>query len=121
MGLGLPVYDAKAELGPGLPFEPYYRLCHPEIYLFSLSTKNSFQIKVSEKIFNFILKTKHWLGEYRYGHVTGACTEAILISEVFLAEISLRSARKLFIFIILKDIFWIKVSKKILNLILKKT
>ena len=44
-----------------------------------------------------------------------------ITSEVFLAEISLRSPRKLFIFIIYKNIFRIKVSKKTFYLILKKT
>ena len=42
------------------------------------------------------------------------------ISASFLAEVSVRSPRKLFIFIILKNIFWIRVSKKKNNLILKK-
>ena len=41
--------------------------------------------------------------------------------EVFIAEISTRSPRKLCIFIIYKNVFRIKVSKKIVNLILKKT
>ena len=41
-------------------------------------------------------------------------------SEVFLAEIPLKSPRKISIFIIYKNIFWIKVSKKRFYLILKK-
>ena len=37
-------------------FQPKYRVGHPENYLFSLSKKNLFRIKVSKKIFNFILQ-----------------------------------------------------------------
>ena len=36
----------------------------------------------------------------------------VTASASFLAELSLRSPRKLIIFIIYKNIFWIKVSKK---------
>ena len=43
-----------------------------------------------------------------------------LLSASFLAEISVRSLRKIFIFIIYKYIFRVKVSKKIFHLILKK-
>ena len=41
-------------------------------------------------------------------------------SASFSAELSVSSPRKLFIFIISKNIFWIKVSKKTFYLILKK-
>ena len=50
-------------------------------------------------------------------------TKASLVlrsSASFLAELSVSSPRKLLIFIISKNIFWIKVSKKIFNLIFKK-
>ena len=45
---------------------------------------------------------------------------SVLTSVAVLGEISLRSPRKLFIFIIRKFFFMIKVSKKQFNLILKK-
>ena len=48
-------------------------------------------------------------------------SRALLPSVAVLAEISLRSPRKLFVFIIKKIIYRIKVSKNIINLILKKT
>ena len=48
-----------------------------------------------QKIINLILKK----------------TSLPVSSASFLAEISVRSPRKLFIFIILKNIFWLKVSK----------
>ena len=41
------------------------------------------------------------------------------ISVFLLAEISVKSPRKIFIFIIWKNVFWIKVSKKMVYLILK--
>ena len=41
-------------------------------------------------------------------------------SAVFLAEILVCSPRKLYIYIIYKNIFWIKVSKKYVYLVLKK-
>ena len=44
----------------------------------------------------------------------------LLCSASFLAEISVSSPRKLFIFIIQKILFWIKVSKKTFYFILKK-
>ena len=85
--------------------------------------KNIFWIKVSKKIFDLILKKNHcWSPSraicqlYKYG-----ADSNLGISEVVLAEISPRSPRKLFIFIMCKNIFWIKVSKKLFNLILKKT
>ena len=43
------------------------------------------------------------------------------ISEVFLANISPKSPRKLFIFIMYKNIFRIKVSQQIFNILSKKT
>ena len=43
-----------------------------------------------------------------------------LSSASLVAEISVSSPRKLFVFIILKTIFWIKVSRKIFYFILKK-
>ena len=52
----------------------------------------------------------------RHGNMLG-----LAHSGVVLAEISLRSPRKLFIFSIYKNICRIKVSKNILNLILKQT
>ena len=48
------------------------------------------------------------------------CTERATASASFLAEISVSSSRKLFIFIIYKNIFRIKVSKKQLNWFWKK-
>ena len=39
-----------------LPFSPKYRLGHPENYLFLLSKKYIFRIKLSNKIFHLILK-----------------------------------------------------------------
>ena len=41
--------------------------------------------------------------------------EGVKVSASFLAEISVRPPRKIFIFIIPKNIFWIKVSKKKLS------
>ena len=62
--------------------------------------------------------------------ISGTIVELVVVSPVkllrcdgsasFLAELSVRSPRKLVIFIIYKNIFWIKVSKKYFNLILKK-
>ena len=43
-----------------LPFQPNYRLGHPENYLFSLSKKNIFWIKVSENKIRYFWKRKHW-------------------------------------------------------------
>ena len=54
---------------------------------------------------------------YRY---TSISRLAVRSSGYFLAEISVSSPGKLFIFIIYKNLFWIKVSKKIFDLILKK-
>ena len=48
----------------------------------------------------------------------GICRH-VIISASFLAEISIRSPRKIFIFIIYKNVFWIKVSRKVCDLILK--
>ena len=42
-----------------------------------------------------------------------------MTSAFFVADTSVMSPRKLFMFIILKIVFWIKVSKKIVYLILK--
>ena len=39
-----------------LPFQPKYRLAHPKTYLFSLSKKKLFWMKVSQKTFYLILK-----------------------------------------------------------------
>ena len=44
----------------------------------------------------------------------------LTVSASFLAELSVSSPRKLSILIIYKNIIWIKVSKKIFYLILKK-
>ena len=44
-----------------LPFSPKYRLDHPENYLFVLSQKNAFWIKVSENKRISFLKKLHWL------------------------------------------------------------
>ena len=58
----------------------------------------------------FSVSEPYWTWRYReYKH---HCVEG---SASFLAEISLRSPRRLFIFIIQKYIFRIKVSKKICN------
>ena len=54
-------------------------------------------------------------------HMNTRKSLGVCISEVFKAEIPLRSPRKLFIFIIYKNVFWIKVSKKIFYFILKKS
>ena len=59
-------------------------------------------------------------GEWSCNVVIFMCSNAfqypepcrVAISASFLAEISVRSPRKLFIYIIYKHIFWIKVSKK---------
>ena len=63
--------------------------------------------------FNLIMK-KEALLPSRAALPRSAGTSDINTSEVFLAEILLRSPRKLFIFIICKNDFRIKVSKKYL-------
>ena len=58
-----------------------------------------------------------------YGTVHSQCvveTVALICSASFVAEILVRSPQKTVIFFILKKKFWIKVSKKIFYLILKK-
>ena len=44
--------------GAVLPFQPKYRLGHPEDNLFSLSIKNIFRIKVPKNTFHLIFKTE---------------------------------------------------------------
>ena len=53
-------------------------------------------------------------------HGNAKCSLYILYSVSILAQISVRSAQKLYIFVIYNDIFRIRVSKKKLCLILKK-
>ena len=86
-------------------------LCHsrnvgyvtPEIVFFVILNHIDWT-NVSHAILNLIPKTKSLVGD----------------SASFLAELSVSSPRKIFIFIIKKYIFWIKVSKKIVYFILKK-
>ena len=82
-----------------LPVQPKYWLGHPENYLHSSSKKifsgSNFQM------FELTLKKE----------ALAVCMN-YTITSAFLAEISVSSPRKIFIFIIWKNIFWIKVPKK---------
>ena len=83
-------------------------------------------IKVSEKYLMKSLNEMNIYQDFEHRRWTPArifiymyCS-ATLYSASFLAEISVGSPQKLYIFIIYKNIFWIKVSKKYFYLILKK-
>ena len=82
----------QAECPSVLPFSPKYRLGHPKKYLFLLS-KKKIPDQIIQKIFHLILKKEALVVRVR-------AYVLIPVSASFLAEISVRSPWKLFIFII---------------------
>ena len=92
--------------------QPKNGLGCPERYLFSSSKRMSSGSK-HPKIFIFFFKQKHCSQGFAAGPYSIYLRQHWITSSAsFLTEISVSSPRKLFIFIIFKNIFWIKVSKK---------